>query len=288
MLIRKMLTKRLISQSVGFLLSLVLGLHPLNADVRPNGFFLGGFAGVYDQSMTLDRTAYLGLNAGYHLNRILALELSQGFVPTTRHKINETSAQRGKAEDLLIYQGSVNLQLQLNQNVITPYLGLGLGTVYVDQFLMAENLMFGAKWFVTPDLFIKPQLEMWIAQGVRYGNEPYEHFMATISINYQFGGDRDMDKDKHLNVHDECPAIEEDYDGFEDDDGCPETDNDMDKVEDKLDRCPNEAEDIDQDRDEDGCPDIDDDQDGIKNEDDQCKNEPENKNGVKDSDGCPD
>jgi hypothetical protein len=260
----------------------------IQADIRPKGIFAGGFVGFYDQSMTLSRATYFGLNLGYHLNRVFVLELTQGAIPVTRQKIIETSAQRGKSEDLLLYQGAVNLQMQLNQSIVSPYLGLGLGTVYMDQWMPAENLMFGAKWFVNPNLFIKPQIEMWIAQGARYGNEPYEHFMATIAIHYQFGGNRDMDSDRLLNVDDECPALSEDYDGFEDEDGCPEPDNDMDKIEDHVDQCKNEPEDIDQDRDEDGCPDIDDDQDGIKNEDDQCKNEPETKNNIKDGDGCPD
>ena len=46
----------------------------------------------------------------------------------------------------------------------------------------------------------------------------------------------------------------EDFDDFEDEDGCPEPDNDQDGFADANDACPNEAEDYDADRDEDGCP----------------------------------
>ncbi len=35
----------------------------------------------------------------------------------------------------------------------------------------------------------------------------------------------------------------EDFDGFQDDDGCPDIDNDRDGIPDSLDQCPNEAED---------------------------------------------
>src|SRR5262249_15135228 len=50
------------------------------------------------------------------------------------------------------------------------------------------------------------------------------------------------------------PDEPEDYDGFEDKDGCPDPDNDHDGVPDKQDACPLVAETINGDRDEDGCP----------------------------------
>ena len=39
-------------------------------------------------------------------------------------------------------------------------------------------------------------------------------------------------------------------------DGCPDLDNDQDGIQDHVDKCPNEAEDFDGDQDEDGCPDL--------------------------------
>jgi len=47
----------------------------------------------------------------------------------------------------------------------------------------------------------------------------------------------------------------EDFDGWQDDDGCPEDDNDGDGLLDFEDLCPNGAEVINDFRDEDGCPD---------------------------------
>jgi OOP family OmpA-OmpF porin len=99
-------------------------------------------------------------------------------------------------------------------------------------------------------------------------------------------GDRDGDGLK--DDVDDCPAVPEDFDGFEDEDGCPDPDNDQDGILDVDDLCPNEAEDKDDFEDEDGCPDLDNDKDRIKDVDDRCPNEPETYNGVEDQDGCPD
>jgi len=55
--------------------------------------------------------------------------------------------------------------------------------------------------------------------------------------------------------YDACPNLPEDFDGDEDEDGCPEGDRDGDGVLDYLDRCPSEDETINGFEDEDGCPD---------------------------------
>ena len=98
----------------------------------------------------------------------------------------------------------------------------------------------------------------------------------------------DRDGDGLLDDVDACPDAAEDFDGFQDEDGCPDPDNDQDGVLDGDDQCINEPEDKDGFEDEDGCPDPDNDQDGFPDPDDQCPNEPEVVNGVDDYDGCPD
>lgn len=100
--------------------------------------------------------------------------------------------------------------------------------------------------------------------------------------------DTDNDKDSILDQSDECPLIAEDKDGFEDQDGCPEDDNDNDGLADGVDGCPDDAEDMDGFEDENGCPDPDNDGDGILDAQDKCINEPETVNGYEDTDGCPD
>ena len=99
--------------------------------------------------------------------------------------------------------------------------------------------------------------------------------------------DLDNDLDGLPDNRDECPNEPEDIDGFEDANGCPDPDNDGDGILDVDDRCPNEAEDTDTFQDDDGCPDPDNDGDGILDPNDQCPNEAEDMDGCQDDDGCP-
>jgi outer membrane protein OmpA-like peptidoglycan-associated protein len=66
------------------------------------------------------------------------------------------------------------------------------------------------------------------------------------------GSDRfgDRDHDGIINGRDRCPDEPEDYDGYKDDDGCPDADNDQDGVPDDEDECPDEP----GPRSNDGCP----------------------------------
>jgi outer membrane protein OmpA-like peptidoglycan-associated protein len=97
------------------------------------------------------------------------------------------------------------------------------------------------------------------------------------------GKPADTDGDGILDDVDQCPNDPEDFDGFEDEDGCPDLDNDGDGILDVNDSCPNDPEDIDGFEDEDGCPDPDNDGDGILDVNDQCPNEP----GLPEYQGCP-
>ena len=103
--------------------------------------------------------------------------------------------------------------------------------------------------------------------------------------------DPDNDRDGILDEDDKCPNEPEDKDGIEDDDGCPEADvldRDGDGIPDSKDKCPDDPEDKDGFEDDDGCPDPDNDKDGILDVDDLCPNKPEDKDGFEDKDGCPD
>ncbi len=102
--------------------------------------------------------------------------------------------------------------------------------------------------------------------------------------------DPDNDKDGILDVDDACPDIPEDFDGDQDEDGCPEGsdgDRDGDGILDSRDKCPDVPEDKDSFEDEDGCPEPDNDKDGILDVDDKCPMDPEDKDGFEDEDGCP-
>ncbi len=134
----------------------------------------------------------------------------------------------------------------------------------------------------------------------------------------KFLGCPDRDGDGIADNVDKCPDAPEDFDGYEDGDGCPEEqdrdgdglidpqdhcpdvagprenngcpleDQDRDGILDKVDQCPRDPEDKDGFEDTDGCPDVDNDKDGILDDVDECRDLPETRNGYKDTDGCPD
>jgi len=85
--------------------------------------------------------------------------------------------------------------------------------------------------------------------------------------------DPDLDGDGIAGSLDQCELNPEDKDGYLDADGCPEPDNDLDGLLDGADKCPNEPEDFDGYEDDDGCPDPDNDQDTVPDVQDQCPNE---------------
>jgi outer membrane protein OmpA-like peptidoglycan-associated protein len=134
----------------------------------------------------------------------------------------------------------------------------------------------------------------------------------------KFLGCPDRDADGIPDNLDKCPTVPEDFDGVEDEDGCPDEgdrdgdtlldrddgcpdvagpvankgcpygDRDGDKILDDADKCPDTPEDPDGWEDEDGCPDPDNDGDGIVDASDKCPVAPETRNNFEDDDGCPD
>jgi outer membrane protein OmpA-like peptidoglycan-associated protein len=139
----------------------------------------------------------------------------------------------------------------------------------------------------------------WIGFDYAYVTEP-EDFQGSnhrLGLNLKFGCDEqpmmaaragDRDRDGIPDDVDRCPDQPEDFDGYQDTDGCPDPDNDGDGVVDSQDQCPGQSEDFDGFEDNDGCPDLDNDKDGILDKDDKCPNAAETFNGYEDSDGCPD
>ena len=140
-------------------------------------------------------------------------------------------------------------------------------------------------------IFVERNSYLMLGAGPRYtsGFETAD-FRAFIGFIFEPSiGDRDGDGLK--DDVDKCPDQPEDFDGFQDEDGCPDPDNDNDGILDKDDRCPDNPEDRDGDQDEDGCPegsDGDRDGDGIVDSKDKCPDVPEDKDGFQDADGCPD
>lgn len=98
----------------------------------------------------------------------------------------------------------------------------------------------------------------------------------------------DTDLDGIADGVDKCPAEPEDFDDFEDEDGCPEPDNDADGIGDSADKCPLEAENLNGLDDEDGCPEHDRDLDRVPDDEDLCPDSAEDFDGFEDDNGCPD
>lgn len=78
---------------------------------------------------------------------------------------------------------------------------------------------------------------------------------AIVSFDWTDAPRGDLDGDGVPDRLDACPAVAEDRDGWQDEDGCPDPDDDGDGIRDADDRCPREAEDFDGWEDSDGCPD---------------------------------
>jgi outer membrane protein OmpA-like peptidoglycan-associated protein len=107
-------------------------------------------------------------------------------------------------------------------------------------------------------------------------------------------GDCDGDGLLDPEEKEQCKCEPENYNGFEDTDGCPDDpDTDGDGITDAKDTCVLSPEDKDTYLDEDGCPELDNDLDTILDANDKdatgraCINEPEDPDGYEDADGCP-
>lgn len=151
-----------------------------------------------------------------------------------------------------------------------------------------------ARYFASETLMLQGGLGAGIISG--YGTPDWRAFLG---VHFSSADNPDLDGDGILNEDDSCPLVREDFDGFEDVDGCPDTDNDGDGILDVNDgavgdngfgACMNNPEDMDGDRDEDGCPEdaLDGDGDGILDDVDECPTEPEDFDGFEDAEGCPD
>lgn len=152
---------------------------------------------------------------------------------------------------------------------------------------LSQELLGGLKLFIDKNSYLT------LGGGSRAFSTGFQAADVRMVLGFVFEpsiGDRDGDGYK--DDQDKCPDDPEDFDHFQDHDGCPEPDNDNDGILDVDDRCPNVPEDRDGDNDLDGCPEVDKDGDrdgdGIPDSRDQCPEVPEDRDGFQDEDGCPD
>jgi len=104
----------------------------------------------------------------------------------------------------------------------------------------------GAGFAVTPELDFGVGIEFHLG-------EPHRSTPGDLDLTRELAPDRDGDGIP--DAKDACPDRPEDFDGFEDADGCPDIDNDLDRVLDIADKCPNVPETYNGFEDDDGCPD---------------------------------
>jgi outer membrane protein OmpA-like peptidoglycan-associated protein len=131
--------------------------------------------------------------------------------------------------------------------------------------------------------------ELLLGIGTRFGAHrapvAEEHVEVAVTEPVKPPPDPDSDGDGVPDSRDKCPNQP-----AQTADGCPlpDPDTDGDGIPDSRDKCPDQPEDFDHFQDEDGCPDPDNDNDGIPDAKDACPNDAETKNGFDDDDGCPD
>ncbi len=225
----------------------------------------------------------LGMEVGYRGN--LGSTSSFGRDVSGNPQLKEGVLNSG---DLVTYGLGLSYRAIKQLDLVVEHYGTYLTSAGTDsgQRLSGEYLG-GAK------LFIEENSYLMAAGGSRAHFTGFEAADARVVLGFVYEptiGDRD--RDGYRDDEDACPDDPEDFDDFEDGDGCPELDNDNDGILDVDDRCPNVPEDKDGNEDHDGCPEgekrTDRDGDGIYDDEDKCPDDPEDRDGFEDEDGCPD
>jgi outer membrane protein OmpA-like peptidoglycan-associated protein/opacity protein-like surface antigen len=257
--------------------------------VRPGVPSPGEAAGFTFQSTHAYYTTmnHGSLGARYHFNPESSWNPYAGFhVGYLSWKVRDENGNSDVAffpdgPTVIGYDNEGNLEALDSANVT---LALSLGMEY---FLSKSvSLDLGARYSYLMDNSLDNigMSSVWGASSTDANSGLVESYLG---LTIYFGGNNDRDDDGILNDADFCPDEAEDFDGFQDEDGCPDPDNDGDGIIDARDQCPDEAEDMDGFQDEDGCPDPDNDGDGIIDARDQCPDEAEDMDGFQDEDGCP-
>jgi outer membrane protein OmpA-like peptidoglycan-associated protein len=215
----------------------------------------------------------IALNAGYRGHA------ASGTVLPLRNGIYEDGS-------LFTYGGGVSYRILEPLDVVAETYGTYLlASNATTDVKNSDEAVAGIKLFVERNSYLMLGGGTRLTDGFEAANiRGFIGFIFEPSI-----GDRDGDGIK--DDVDQCPDEPEDFDGFQDEDGCPDPDNDNDGILDVNDRCINEPEDRDGDQDWDGCPETSDgdrDGDGILDSKDKCPDDPEDRDGFQDEDGCPD
>lgn len=143
----------------------------------------------------------------------------------------------------------------------------------LSRFDLGVTVGLGAAWRIAPRWTASLELRFdrgfvdAFTTGVESKNQA---ILLALGIGYTLN---DRDADGLADPRDRCPTEAEDWNGYDDADGCPDADNDGDGIPVGYDRCVEEPEDRDGFADEDGCPDPDNDGDGFLDDEDECPTE---------------
>ena len=275
--------------------------------VRPTGGEQGGFALALDERFTVptgDTSSFLGEGsvtsearllpeyrlAGLGLHGALGFKVRGHTEDFACNAVGEASCKSRFGHELpfglgisfkpqmlgLDEKGRMTWFLEMHGHLpVTPEKPFSSTAASSLQLDLASRFLLGA------DLSLLAGVQTALVSGV--GGAP---FRGMLSLSWA-PRNHDRDGDGIPDDVDQCPDLPEDFDGFQDADGCPEGDNDDDGIPDKLDKCPNTKEDMDGFQDADGCPDPDNDQDHIPDTEDACPNEPGPPDPDPKKNGCP-
>lgn len=268
------------------LATIVLGTGVAAADATQLGLFFGprvfsddsrlGYIKDAPAHPTLDNGIELGLRVARPFLPWLVPEIELGVAPTGTKDTRAMGGSTAPATSVFWLNPRVQLRFELLPGRrLQPFLVVGGGAPIslssarktFDSGILGDGYLGGGVRFDTGKRFgVRLDARVSMLPGIdRYIAVEFDF---SVGIELQLGLPRpkakeqlppdmvsDRDHDGIPDGKDKCPDREEDADGFEDLDGCPDIDNDLDKVLDIADRCPNVPETYNGFDDDDGCPD---------------------------------
>jgi outer membrane protein OmpA-like peptidoglycan-associated protein len=219
------------------------------------------------------------LAAEYMINSNFRAAVAVGYMVR-----DESNLENVEIDDSLTWSAALGIGVSDDLEIVPEI--FGQVSVLADEINLEETPMeavLGVKWSASDAVVVSLGGALGVIRGVGTPD-----FRAFIGLSYSSPSLPDRDGDGYVDSEDGCPDEPEDFDQFEDEDGCPDPDNDSDTILDIDDDCPMQPEDFDEWEDADGCADPDNDADQILDADDTCPVDPEDHDGYEDEDGCPD
>jgi OOP family OmpA-OmpF porin len=251
---------------------------------------LGGFFGVrgFSNASGLGRSETpvpgsetknavpFGARLGYRLNDAFSLEgeLTLMGTETVRSSANLfIVGLRAQGVYWIIGQSKPRLQPLVSLGIATDSQLSDTDRVIEDGNVILAHAGAGARYWLSDHFGARVDARVYLGPATS-GSFDAVHGELLFSLYFDLGGTRkpppvrvepppprkdDADHDGILDADDDCPEKPEDFDGHNDEDGCPEAEEDVDSDGDgvlgSLDKCPTEKENVNGYQDEDGCPD---------------------------------